>query len=596
MNNNPLIGVTSLLNTLGGLNVTASVRPQTRSAIFDFELSDFGTIFWASYPTAEAQRSKADILAGTGALSFGSFETFVSGTHSLQADSLIQSTAYKIHYYFSRTSDSVESDAEMTPEFTTTDQVNLVKDVALYLDGGNDASMDNVNKIWTNISNVSGDWGQTVVANQPVLDTVNNRVDFDGNDFLNGPDTYLNSDGFNIWIVVDRNNVSNHNITSYNGSEGLFTGILITTSTVQLINLGSPSNVIFSYAVGDALAMFRIEYDGNTTYNIYNENNVLQNTQVGVDLSFAQVFNRLAADTFGGGGLNGSLYCFCLYNGTESSLVTYIQAKLKAKHFDQLQTETTASIGTIPTDLLYLWGDSMAVGRDAVTNITGGDTYLNAVLTRSFVIDRDQVTGLDSFYNPSLLYFGENSATHFGPELSFLDRIKRNQLSYGCVVKYGIGGSFLDDTGASTDWLPSLLNESYFNGRRLSQYSLQQIKANFYAVNRERLALLLGTNDASVLASANEFGINLDAFKTQFRTDFGAAIEILMYTITSETFASTVNTALSDRDKASGQPESDANFTYRTVNSGYTQIDGVHYNADGLVSQGRDMYDNWFIV
>lgn len=597
MNNNALIGASAIINSItDDFNVlSAAVLPRTLSSLFNFELSELGTIYWGAYPTADTQRSKADILAGTGALSFGSFETFVSGSHSLESTSLTQATAYKIHYYASRTSDSVETNASLTSEVTTSDQVNQVRDVSLYLDGGNDSSMDDVTKTWTNISNVSGDWTQGTVANQPVLDTTNNRVDFDGNDFLDGPDTYLSNEGFNIWVIIDRANQSNHNLISYNGSEGSSMGILITTSTVQLLT--PAGNIIFTYTVGASLAMFRIQYDGGTSYTIYDETNTLSNTQVGNDLQSAFVFNRLGADTFGAGGINGSLYSLCLYNGTDTTDIAFLQAKLKSKHFDQIGSETTNAQNTISMELLHLWGDSMAVGRDAVTNITGGDTYLNAVLTRSYVIDRDQQTGFSNFYNPSLLYFGENSATHFGVELSFMDRVKRNQTRYGCVVKYGIGGSFLDNDGArSTDWDSSLLNESYFNARRLSKYSIQQLKANFFTANRERLALLLGTNDASENTAAAQFGANLDAFKTQFRSDFGAAMEILMYTITSETFASTVNAALADRDKASGQAESDANLTYRTVNSGYTQIDGVHYNADGLVSQGRDMYDNWFLL
>jgi hypothetical protein len=89
------------------------------TADFNAQINEAGTIFWAAFPTATAQQTKAVIEAGTGAVDFGSVATPGSTIETDGITGLSASTDYKIHY-FGRDSSSNESDPAITSEFSTT--------------------------------------------------------------------------------------------------------------------------------------------------------------------------------------------------------------------------------------------------------------------------------------------------------------------------------------------------------------------------------------------------------------------------------------------------------------------------------------------
>jgi hypothetical protein len=89
------------------------------TADFNAQINEAGTIFWAAFPAAIAQQSKAVIEAGTGAVDFGSVATPGSTIETENVTGLAPITDYKIHY-FARDSAGNESDPAITSEFSTT--------------------------------------------------------------------------------------------------------------------------------------------------------------------------------------------------------------------------------------------------------------------------------------------------------------------------------------------------------------------------------------------------------------------------------------------------------------------------------------------
>ncbi len=127
----------------------------TTTADFNAEIDEAGTIFWAAYPTADSQHTKAEIEAGTGATDFGSIAT--SGT-TIETDGitgLTASTDYKVHY-FGRDTATNESAATLTSEFTTASA-----SIIAVQDNFNDNSIDT--GIWGELTNGNG---STAEANQ----------------------------------------------------------------------------------------------------------------------------------------------------------------------------------------------------------------------------------------------------------------------------------------------------------------------------------------------------------------------------------------------------------------------------------------------
>jgi hypothetical protein len=89
------------------------------TADFNAQINEAGTIFWAAFPTATAQQTKAVIEAGTGAVDFDSVATSGSTIETDNVTGLTAITGYKIHY-FARDSAGNESDPAITSEFSTT--------------------------------------------------------------------------------------------------------------------------------------------------------------------------------------------------------------------------------------------------------------------------------------------------------------------------------------------------------------------------------------------------------------------------------------------------------------------------------------------
>lgn len=593
MNNNLLIGASSIINSIAvPSNVTGTIssRPQTLSSIVDLDLADPGILHWAVHPTATTQRTKAQILAGTGALNFGSFQTYVSGVHSVQAVNLSANTAYRTHYYIVRTSDSAESDADLTAEFTTYDQINAVNGVPFYLDGKDNTTKDDVAKTWTNKALFGGSFGQTIVDEQPDFSNAN-FVTFDNGDALVGGEIAVSNQGFNIWFCIDRD-LTGADDYVIGGSNQLRNIQILVRNTTCLFQIKGATGATFSISLGVGVRLIRISFDG-LVYRLFDET-LTQFTPLVAPtvINSPYVFDKIGAAETVGQRMGGDIYAIAVYNGTEAATITYIQNKLQAKFVDNTETETTNAINTINSELFMLGGDSMAVGRDGLSNLTGGNTALNRLYPRSryYHPSDGYVT-----YNPNTLYANENAADHFGPELALLNALETQSTVYGICLKFAIGGSFLDDTGAVTDWRSDLADESYFKAVRAWNSGVQFTNERLFSISKTKLILRLLTNDAVDVTASGNAGTNVDNIVTAFRNDVLANIEVLMFEITSGTNLVTVNNQLSVRDRNSGNAASIPGFEYSTASNGLTLIDGVHENADGLVVVGEAAYQ-WFKI
>jgi hypothetical protein len=100
-------------------NVSVANITQT-SATFNAQINE-PTLYWAVFPSAQAAHTTGEILAGTGALDFGS----ISNTGSIQAalmGGLTASTGYKVHY-FAEDAAGNKTSVSLTSTFTTQQSV-----------------------------------------------------------------------------------------------------------------------------------------------------------------------------------------------------------------------------------------------------------------------------------------------------------------------------------------------------------------------------------------------------------------------------------------------------------------------------------------
>jgi hypothetical protein len=100
---------------------------------FSAQINEAGTIYYAVYPAADAAHTKAEIIAGTGAVFAGSRATAANVLQVMALSPLVAATDYKVHY-FGRDSVSNDSAVTLTDSFRTLQ--------TLFVDSFSTASVD----------------------------------------------------------------------------------------------------------------------------------------------------------------------------------------------------------------------------------------------------------------------------------------------------------------------------------------------------------------------------------------------------------------------------------------------------------------------
>ena len=122
-------------------------------------------------------------------------------------------------------------------------------------------------------------------------------------------------------------------------------------------------------------------------------------------------------------------------------------------------------------------------------------------------------------------------------------------------------------------------------------YYLQRLKEIGVNGTIDYAIIVLGTNDAVIMAKADAFAANFTQLLIDLRSDLSLPfLRCLSQKIQSGAFASTINTALSN--EASG----DANFDFSTNSDNWVLFDGVHPDADSCIDEGQDTYINHYLI
>lgn len=156
-------------------------------------------------------------------------------------------------------------------------------------------------------------------------------------------------------------------------------------------------------------------------------------------------------------------------------------------------------------------------------------------------------------------------------------------------VKDAIGGSSLAVlAGADNDWAPAN-GELYLRLKTDILEAIASLEAEGKTVGTLTVFMMLGENDATVLAAANAFETNFMNFVTTFRNDIGLSnIVVIVGRITTAaawTYSSTVRTAQANVVNA-------GTLMALVDTDDYTlQGDAMHYDAAAMVRGGNDIYN-----
>lgn len=221
---------------------------QATSAQFNAQINETGTIFWAVYPTADAQKTNTEIEAGTGAVSFGSIATTGGSIENDSATGLTESTDYRFHY-FARDSSTNESAGARTSEFST-----LSASIIIFSDLFPGPSLDTAK--WTDRSNSAGtvsiNAGKLRITHTSGTGTANQG--YDVRPGVESIEISSTTDLFVVSFILDWSNTSSIVITC-GPDEGDFSGnnyalatrtaVSVFTDHKNIVNDGGVNEVSF---------------------------------------------------------------------------------------------------------------------------------------------------------------------------------------------------------------------------------------------------------------------------------------------------------------------------------------------------------------
>ena len=481
-----------------------------------------------------------------------------------------------------------------------TDPIPSIAGAGAYFDGAKPSqSEDTGDPSWTDSSNVGTIATQTTMANYPVRDAANREWEFSGNQYFDlDQKVFLSRSGFRLFFTIDRTAAADDIVVGVQdaaASSGTNGGLIVQlrAANVLLSVIGGAGPNFNTTALGTGVMSVEINYDGAGNWEIFKDG-VSEQTVVtaAIDGIF---FDRVGfADTFTGDNFDGSIKAIVVYNGQDAGDISTIRTTLNSKFIaTSLGADVPYQSFTVTNiDGAYLMGDSQCLGREATTSVTAAsapNAFLSSPITGGLIFNT--TSQVFETYQAGTSQSGETSGD-FGTEASFIER--NLNASFGnkeefFVLKSALGSSTIGDSVVQGQRWNKTADTLYATFLRQHLIATQWLKENHYNPTVTGMVELVGTNDAADNTDATNYQSNITTFNSDVRTDFGLAnLPIITFTILTETFASTVNTGMTNAAAA------DANMTYSTATVGSTLPDGVHYSADDLMRIGRDYYDNWF--
>lgn len=487
---------------------------------------------------------------------------------------------------------STQTTGELSMVSDTIDYITDVKGVTAYMDANDTSTIDETSDfVWSDVSNVGMMFSQSNASYKPVNNiAVNQSLTFERGDYLES-DTpiILDANGWSVYFAFYKNAGTHIIISSSDyktlGTAGQINFIKINDTSMQYNVGGSGSGIIYTFSIGWHLVELRYVPG---TMQMY-DNGVAAGAAKAVTFASHLRFNRIGSDS-ATEGVSGYVRNLTVYNGTNTTYQDLISTFLQAKFIGQtITTNTRRTLYKKSANIISLIGDSNAVGRAVISALTSNYQYVLGEQVGGYIWDNfgTSLRVRTDFYDPNIRYAGENTIDEFGIESSlFYWSLQAGK--YIGICKAAIGGTYLGNTGAATDWNRAA-GESF---KLLVWGSLaikQFMKSQLFECELNHMIIMLGYNDTTDAGLTAAWSANMAQFKTDIRDCLNNTIlKIRTHNIQNGDGKDTINNA------NIALAEADENHSHSTFTDGMTLLDGVHYNADSLVKIGKNDFDTWF--
>lgn len=470
------------------------------------------------------------------------------------------------------------------------DATATIPGVALYLDGADTA---------VNIeSGGTATWIEKAIG-APVSDNINPPTytsggrgwDFTSNNQLKiTNEVILSRSGFSLFFCFDRDVSSDTALlgTDPVTSSTAIPAVILIRATSILVNIAT-NNFSFTHTVGTGRKMMEIRYDGDLNFSLYMDKVFVQTVaQNAPDYTSLQQIGRIGTQTTQS--FNGRISSICLFNDVNETNRLRIEDNLFRKFITfNMQADINAPFKRrVERVVQLMFGDSIAVGRANEVDIATGSLSYKTPVPNSLIYSILSSVDPDvEDWQPHFAGHAFSEAQAFAGDFGFLasfmiDKADAEGTAY--TMNFGIGGTTLFDNWNKGDTL-------YDNMVVRLVYYLQRLKEIGVNGTIDYAIIVLGTNDAVILAKANAFAANLAQMIPDLRTDLSLPfLRCLLQKIQSGAFASTINTAIAN------EASTDANTDFSTNSDNWVLFDGVHPDADSCIDEGQDTYINHYLI